>query len=262
MLTTRAVDTDILKPDTGALQIARPAPSGPPSRLASTDNSSGGHITPTTPDTDKDGGDARYTEPVSEGEDDEDRDKMAARDEGGRTGLVGHEAQVREAIAWRERMLSQAQKDGRSVSPTKSVNAREAAKAKAKAPAMVPELDGDDGGAADSDEEDSANGDERTPFLRSRKGRTLSQDMGQKARAMSIDPLAPSTAFDETLRNRLRRETQARASSEDTDETAETGHRGDERVLERNWRAPAGKKIAVPVRIGKDMSDSWLTTSH
>lgn len=257
MLTTCAVDTDILKPDTGALQIARPMPSGPPSRLASKDNSAG-QITPTTPDTDKDGGDARYTEPVSEGEDDEDRDRMAARDEDKRTGLVGHEAQVREAIAWREKMLSQAQKDGRSVSPAKSVKVGETAKA--KAPVVAREPSGEDGGADDSDEEDSANGDERTPFLRSRKGRTQSQDMVQKARAMSIDPLAPSTAFDETLRNRLRRETQARASSEDTDETGETAHVGDERVLERNWRAPAGKRIAVPVRIGEDMSVSLLTT--
>lgn len=86
-----------------------------------------------------------------------------------------------------------------------------------------------------------------------------------KVRALSIDPLAPSSAFDETLRDRLREDAERKAAEEAIDEveeeegmdegedreegTAERGRRLSERVLERRWRAPLGKKIAVPVRI-------------
>ena len=89
-----------------------------------------------------------------------------------------------------------------------------------------------------------------------------------QVRAMSIDPLAPSSAFDETLRDRLREDAARRNDEEavdddddeDGDGDEESGRaraasrgegtsRGDERLLERNWSAPTGKRIAVPVRI-------------
>jgi len=78
-----------------------------------------------------------------------------------------------------------------------------------------------------------------------------------KLRALSIDPLAPSSAFDETLKSRLRRERDARRQQtsdvdedgEAGDDEAETANQGDDRVLARDWAAPIGKRIAVPVRI-------------
>ena len=104
-------------------------------------------------------------------------------------------------------------------------------------------------------------------------------DHTAQARAMSIDPLTPSSAFDETLRDRLRGQRAEGEAVEDEDEddeeegegdeeqrlvrTAaqralgegpseegnENGANGEDRVLDRSWRAPPGKRIAVPVRI-------------
>ncbi|KIP04473.1 hypothetical protein PHLGIDRAFT_31341 [Phlebiopsis gigantea 11061_1 CR5-6] len=86
-----------------------------------------------------------------------------------------------------------------------------------------------------------------------------------KSRALSIDPLAPSSAFDETLRDRLKADAErqrareaAMAEDEEEEEEEEDENqvgpsqramRDSERLLERSWRAPPGKKIAVPVRI-------------
>ena len=106
-----------------------------------------------------------------------------------------------------------------------------------------------------------------------------------QARAMSIDPLAPSSAFDETLRDRLRADARRRAGrgengavdavgedadvegedeDEDEEDAAENGRGrgrgegtsagagargGDDRLLVRDWRAPTGKRIAIPVRV-------------
>ena len=116
--------------------------------------------------------------------------------------------------------------------------------------------------AAEEDADDEGEDDERTPFLKSRKqsGKALRVE-DNKARALSIDPLAPSSAFDETLRDRLKADAERQrareaAVAEDDDEEDETqvgpsqrAMRDSERLLERNWRAPPGKKIAVPVRI-------------
>jgi hypothetical protein len=242
------------------LPIARPTPQA--SRLTSAQTSapgSGGVRTPSSSEGPADGsgsGDGAgdgYAEPVSEGEDDEEMDRAPARDEDKRVGLAAHGEQVREAIAWREKNLEKA----RAESP---VEAKSAKGAKGK---DVVERDFERESDADDDEEDDNN--ERTPFLRKQKAAAPDAE-AVRARAMSIDPLAPSTAFDETLRDRLRRETQAQAqaqahqaqrtSSEDTDSPVTPAYaqraarNGDDRVLERNWRAPEGKKIAVPVRIG------------
>lgn len=112
--------------------------------------------------------------------------------------------------------------------------------------------------AVDADDEFEA--DERTPFLKARKqsNKTIPVDDG-KPRALSIDPLATSSAFDETLRDRLREDVKRKRAQlgvvEDEDEDEEQigpsarGTREAERLLERNFTAPVGKKIAVPVRI-------------
>jgi hypothetical protein len=93
------VDTDILQPDTGSVPFERK--SAPPSRLHSTEGSSGLQ----TPDRRSTG--HQYTEPVSEGEEDEEMDLAPAKDERQRTGISGQE--LDEAIAYRERMLKESQ---------------------------------------------------------------------------------------------------------------------------------------------------------
>ena len=205
------MDTDILKPDTGSVPFERR--SAPHSRLASTEASSG-HLTPETRNSGH-----HYTEPVSEGEEDEEMDLAPAKDERKRTGITGQE--LDEAIAFRETKLKESQ----------------------SSPVFQ---DGEEGP------------DERTPFL---KNRTTSVASNIKPRALSIDPLAPSHAFDRTLRERLGNELEAdasgvtnrdrRADDEHEDEDAEEAAalRSNERILSRDFRAPKGKRIAVPVRI-------------
>ncbi|KAK0193803.1 VTC domain-containing protein [Armillaria mellea] len=100
-------------------------------------------------------------------------------------------------------------------------------------------------------EADDEGADERTAFLRGRK--TQQPTATRKARALSIDPLAPSSAFDETLRTRLKGESQTRERGlERVDEGGDEGRPEtgtDDRLLVREWTAPAGKRISIPVRI-------------
>jgi hypothetical protein len=87
-----------------------------------------------------------------------------------------------------------------------------------------------------------------------------------KSRTLSIDPLAPSSAFDETLRDRLQGEREARKRrgiqprrEEEEDERRESDDdeddpllpipTDDERRVSRDVHAPPGKRISVPVRI-------------
>ncbi|KAJ3493386.1 hypothetical protein NLJ89_g11032 [Agrocybe chaxingu] len=102
------MDVDILKPDTGYLSvIERPSTSSQPSSNRGTN--------PTSPDKTPGSSSAgsnsplvttHYTEPLSEGEDDEnDADFGPAKDEDKRTGLSG--AEVKAAIAYREQMLKE-----------------------------------------------------------------------------------------------------------------------------------------------------------
>ena len=90
------MDIDILKPDTGYLSIERPSTIG-----SSSDRQSSGLGTP-----DPDINPNAYTEPVSDGEEDEDMDIVPAKNESRRTGL--NETEAAEAIAYREKMLKQA----------------------------------------------------------------------------------------------------------------------------------------------------------
>ncbi|KAG1872180.1 SPX-domain-containing protein [Suillus subluteus] len=85
--------------------------------------------------------------------------------------------------------------------------------------------------------------DERTPLLKLPRPPTV-----------SIDPLAPSSAFDESLRERLQANKNAPPRAQDGEVREAVGLdeenlREEERLLVRDWSAPSGKRIAVPVRI-------------
>jgi len=226
------MDVDILKPNTGYLSIERPSTISS-SKVASEPHSSD-LGTPDPAD--------RYTEPVSDGEEDEDMDIVPAKDEGRRTGLT--ETEAAEAIAYREKMLKQAAED-------QILNGK-IGQAKAN---------GGNGGGKEVHEEDVIDVNERTPFLRVRRA---TANAPERIRALSIDPLAPSSAFDETLKERLRdaKSREGASSIEDTavnddDEeeadreegSSQGAARGDERELIRHFKAPQGKRVAIPVRI-------------
>ncbi|RDX57094.1 SPX-domain-containing protein [Lentinus brumalis] len=227
------MEVDILKPDTGVVTIERPLHSS--SKGTSSRAGTSGQTTPER---------LQYTEPVSEGEDDEEMDLAPAKDEDKRTGLSGQDFAA--AVAIREKNLKEREQETQRPKPV----------------------------AHDADVESDA--EETTPFLK--RGRDMERNTHvtstiasalentAQVRAMSIDPLAPSSAFDETLRDRLREDAERRNGEEaveddDDDEgdeengrpraasRGEGSSRGDERLLERHWTAPTGKRIAVPVRI-------------
>jgi hypothetical protein len=226
------VDTDILKPNTGYLSIERPS-------AISSSKGTSGHQSSDLETPDPDVIPSSYTEPVSDGEEDEDMDIVPAKDEGRRTGLT--ETEVAEAIAYREKMLKQAAED-------QILNGKHGS-SKAK--------------WGDGDEEvlegHTTDVNERTPFLRARR---TTVNAPEHLRALSIDPLAPSSAFDETLKERLRsaKSREGESSIEDTavdedededdrEEGSSRGAAGDDRVLVRHFKAPHGKRVAIPVRI-------------
>ena len=91
------MDTDIRKPDTGVLSIARPNARGSQNES----RASSGSLTPSIEL-------PPYTEPLSEGEEDEAMDMAVAVDEDKRTGLL-HE-QAAEAIAFRKVQLEAEEK--------------------------------------------------------------------------------------------------------------------------------------------------------
>lgn len=233
------MDTDILKPDTGSLTIERPLQtSSKGTSELSTGRESSGDATP-------EHGRVVYVEPVSEGEEDEDMDMAPARDEHKRTGLSGDE--VAAAIAYREKLLKQqSEADLRNRTSQTSSQASSSRHATA-----------DDEGT-DGDDEDEA--DERTPLINASNGAAVLDDRNRtQVRSLSIDPLASSQAFDETLRDRLRVDAERRMRDDeeavDDDEEEDSRMEGSsirrdsERLLERGWVAPPGKRIAVPVRV-------------
>ncbi|KAF9467991.1 VTC domain-containing protein [Collybia nuda] len=213
------MDTDILKPDTGYLTIIeRPAASTSGSSRGTTEHhagSSGSH----SPIAES------YVEPVSEGEEDEILN-TPAKDEDKRTGLSGDD--VKAAIAYREQMLKE-----RRMHESTSNNH--------KNPPYT--------------EEGNRTEEDQTPLNETRQN--------LKSRTLSIDPLAPSSAFDETLKTRLRGAKDARdrelhaegntndvgENADDHDQISEDEGLGSNQIISRDWVAPAGKKIAVPVRI-------------
>ncbi|KAG6374348.1 putative vacuolar transporter chaperone 4 [Boletus reticuloceps] len=154
-----------------------------------------------------------YDEPVSEGEEDEVMDLMPAKDVVRRTGLS--HVDVAAAIAYRETSLKERDYD-----------------------------------RASAEEEEQV--DERTPLLARHQEQHVSDQRRPQQKLLSINPLASSTTFDNTLKEQLNgvqsgidqtapRSPEARGLNEEIQE--------EERLLVRDWIAPSGKKIAVPVRI-------------
>lgn len=72
-----------------------------------------------------------------------------------------------------------------------------------------------------------------------------------RLRTLLIDPLVPSSTFDERFKDRLREVKRAHDEVEvHTAQTSPTGNEnGNDRTLTREWHAPSGKRIVVPVRI-------------
>ena len=153
-----------------------------------------------------------YVEPLSEGEDDEEMDLAPARDEGARIGLASGlaSAQAADAIAYREKQLKE--------------RAQRAGPSRARSSECLPVL----------------HAPPTTPAPRPPRLRTL-----------SIDPLAPSSTFDERFKARLTAVKRANeeAEAEEAQVSPRSDETGDDRTLTREWRAPPGKRIAIPIRI-------------
>lgn len=199
------MDIDIRKPDTGIAHFERPAPTTP---------------TPTPP---------YYTEPLSEGEEDEEVAIHIAPNENKITGLDPEAAAA--AISHRESFLRQKAEEDEK-------------KKKVGQPKPVTSRDGDN-----TDEEDG-----RTPFLRTKRA---SMPTGERPRNLSIYPLTPSSQFDKNFKSKLNQgHDEAVAPSETRSEEQENGatpgpassHQNEIEYV-REWRAQDGKRIAVPVRI-------------
>jgi hypothetical protein len=70
-----------------------------------------------------------------------------------------------------------------------------------------------------------------------------------RLRTLSIDPLVPSSAFDERFKDRLRAVKRADEEVQSAQASPRSNESGDDRMLTRDWHAPSGKRIAVPVRV-------------
>ncbi|TFK33216.1 VTC domain-containing protein [Crucibulum laeve] len=248
------MDVDILKPDTGYLSvIERPTTTTSSSKTTSRGPSSAGSHSPEAPP---------YTEPLSEGEGDDDVDFTPARDEDKRTGLSG--AEVKAAIAYREQMLKERKEE--------EAEGKQSKKGKDVDTAAATGEDPLERGHEDLHNPQLNRHHKRPKYL----GRQSSVSSKLKTGALSIDPLAPSSAFDETLKTKLRGAAQQKEGGQNngnghpqgngngTDYGARNDEEGDEaeasadlegrptgddRVLVRDWHAPAGKRISIPVRI-------------
>jgi hypothetical protein len=227
------VDVEILKPSTGYSAIERPVTTSQRGSGISSHQPSTGTQSPEF---------EGYTEPLSEGED-EDMNITPAKDEGERTGLSGTE--YTEAVAYREKNLKQRKEEEGTEAPQINGGSNNGG-------LNVP-LEGDEHDEHEEHEEGSSTGRRRR---RHQKWPSFGSDV--KSRTLSIDPLATSTAFDETLRTRLNETRQAQDGGQRKDhngtEDEETGDLNnepsdDDRIVVRDWRAPAGKRISVPVRI-------------
>lgn len=226
------MDVDILKPDTGYLSVIERPTTNPgtasTSKVTSQHQSPVGSNSPVV---------ENYAEPESEGEEDDDM-LSPAKDEDKRTGLTGEEVQA--AVAYREQMLKDRKESPKTESESTSMSVE---------------------GPGPSSEEGQT---QLKP--RYRRARKTSASDNVNPRTLSIDPLAPSSAFDETLKTKLSGERAARQriengnSNEPRDDGDENGRgdaedeemgrqNGNDRILTRDWHAPDGKRISVPVRI-------------
>ncbi|QRW03866.1 vacuolar transporter chaperone 4 [Ceratobasidium sp. AG-Ba] len=206
------MDADIRKPDTGNVAIGRPI---------STTTSPESH----TPASEHEP--LKYTEPVSEGEEDELMDFGVAKDEGQFARL---DAQVASQVI-KER---QAEIERQRLEDEQRRQAGEGSQQGRMTSATVPEL------AEDED-------DERTPFLRRRR----SSQPAERPKVLHINPLAPSKAFDKNFKRALksrRAEDIAEADDEHGPDETDPEPRNETEYV-RHFIAQPGKKIAVPVRV-------------
>ncbi|KAH7342109.1 SPX-domain-containing protein [Rhizoctonia solani] len=205
------MEADIRKPDTGNVAIGRPI---------STATSPESH----TPASESDPV-LRYTEPVSEGEEDEMRDYGVARDEStfARIDAKAAAEAIKERQAELERQKLEDLQKGKKPAPEGRLTS-----------APEPELADDEG-------------DERTPFLRRRR----SSQPAERPKGLSINPLAPSKAFDTNFKNALNKKQGGVIHEGDEQDESETEQveRREETEYVRHFVAQPGKKIAVPVRV-------------
>jgi hypothetical protein len=211
------VDIDIRKPDTGAVHIDRPSAQGWHTATHSRQTSQS--VSPIEVEQ------PPYTEPLSEGEEDEEEDVAIAADENRRVGF--NKGEATEAIAFRNKRLADADAEIRADETTQNGKTRQTS----------------DRGEARAQARDRPTG---------------------KPRALSINPLTPAAAFDEVLRNKLKSESakQQRQQRQQNQQQQQQQQQRivevdidgavleeEERILTREWRAEPGKKIAVPVRV-------------
>jgi len=183
------MDIDIRKPDMGAMQINRPLPN-------SASTTAGTSSPAATSRTDSPHEFGQYTEPVSEGEEDEDMGVQVANDEEGRIGLS--KGQASDAIKFRTEMLRKQREQEAA-----------ARSAKGKQPAISEDEDEDDG---------------RIPFLKTRRNSQTSETPLK----LAIDPLQPSLAFDKTFNSKLQKPRRSDNIIEEEDEDEENqGHSGE-----------------------------------
>ena len=219
------METDIRKPDTGNVSISRPTPA---TSHANTDST-------TTPETHSPVAlGHHYTEPVSEGEEDE---AMAiAMPMSENTAARVPLAAALEAIAWRERQIRE----------------QEVEMEKQRTEAR---LKGNEGPSEGVQEIQGG-----MPFRRRDSPKSKESSKGTKA--LSIDPLAPSSEFDRRFKKKLGRRGRGsrsisrdpsaeRREEEDTAEFAEASARDQagETIYTNAFSAQTGKRIAVPVRV-------------
>ena len=216
------MDVDIRKPDNGALHIARPSGS----RESGESAGGTGQTSGSSPDLLSPEGEYTYEEPQSEGEDDDPMTQVADTRAEGKLVRVSA-AELAEASSYRERYLLEAMAE-------RQAQANEG-------------LSGSLG----------ANGSAGTASSTTNRPRNL-----------SIDPLATAQAFDQSFRRKLSKRRPSVVFEDDSANggEAEDGRDAAERQLEaqlgvissaqeeqvqllRQWTAPAGKKVAVPVRI-------------
>lgn len=290
-----SVDVDILKPDMGYLSVIERPPAASSNlttkshclTTTTTTSSSRETLSPASHDSSPALDAIVYSEPLSEGEDDDDVEYHPAKDEGKRTGLSGEDLQA--ALAYREQMLKE-----RREAEEEDQTRNEKGKKIEKEPEGHVSTEGREG----QDQGEEANGKQQNHYQKHPQHKryeysTLTRKLRNKV--YSIDPLAPSQAFDETLKTKLegaqeddgrRFQKQPSSSSslqdtrmpgslkrskygrrnDETEENEEDDRRPDvaeeeaalgiskmryvdDRILERNVRAPAGKRISIPVRI-------------
>lgn len=216
------MDTDIRKPDKGAMHIDRPSQLSQPSSASPSQP-----ITPPTDDVEEPPL-GSYTEPISEGEEDENMDVAVAKDEGKYTKLNPRDAS--EAIKFREELLRRTNEAER--------------KGKGKGESAVDEEDGPDEAG-------------RLPYLRRR-----SSIPTERPRNLAINPLAPASTFDKSYWSKVKGTANGNGNGngsrngtldEEEEEALADGEEEEEDTPDteyvRHFKADAGKKISVPVRI-------------